>query len=53
MADPVDKKKRGLVVAGDVAGEMADPVGKSLVPKPGNKNRDWNVGSSANQQSAK
>ena len=53
MADPVDKKKRGLVPAGDVAGEMADPVGKSLVPKPGNKNRDWNVGSSANQQSAK
>jgi hypothetical protein len=47
------KKKGGLVPAGDVAGEMADPVGKSLVPKPGNKNRDWNVGSSANQQSAK
>jgi hypothetical protein len=38
MADPVDKKKRGLVPAGDVAGEMADPVGKSLVPKSGNKN---------------
>jgi hypothetical protein len=32
---------------------MADLVGKTLVPKPGNKNRDWNVGSSANQQSAK
>jgi hypothetical protein len=39
MADPVDKKK-GLDPTGDVAGEMADPVGKSLVPKPGNKNRD-------------
>jgi hypothetical protein len=25
MADPVDKKKRGLVPAGDVAGEMAVP----------------------------